>query len=67
MGNTEKLRDRQGRLLGEIIQKSDGKFEGRDKFGRLMGTYEPKSNQTRDARGSVVGTGNLLASLITAA
>ncbi len=63
MGDQE-LRDRSGKLLGRIHEKGDGKQEGRDPSGRLKGTYDPKSNETRDPSGSLVGRGNMLSSLI---
>ena len=52
-------------MLGEITVRSDGKHEGRNAGGSLRGTYDPKSNETRDSGGRLVGKGNLLASLIT--
>ncbi|MBV9962038.1 MAG: hypothetical protein JO072_07295 [Parafilimonas sp.] len=58
------LRDRTGALLGTIETKSDGKQELRDRTGSLKGVYDPKSNQTRDRTGSLVGSGNLLTSLL---
>jgi hypothetical protein len=63
--NNQELRDKVGRLLGKIKHVSTGKFEGRDAAGQLKGTYGPKTDQTRDAVGRVVGKGNLLATLIT--
>jgi len=61
---TQDLRDRSGRLIGRIEIKSDGKQEIRDASGRLKGHYDPKSNQTRDSSGRLVGTGNLLTTLL---
>lgn len=55
----QELRDKGGRLLGEIKHRGDGKF------GRLVGVYDPKADQTRHSGGALVGKGNLLASLIT--
>lgn len=62
----QELRDRSNRLIGKIKQRSDGKMEGRDASNRLKGTYDPRTNETRDASNRVVGKGNLLATLITA-
>lgn len=61
----QELRDRTNRLLGTIKQRSDGKFEGRDRVNHVVGTYDPKTNETRDSSNRLVGKGNLLASLIT--
>ncbi|MEO0020697.1 MAG: hypothetical protein ABIK48_00785 [candidate division WOR-3 bacterium] len=60
----QELRDRSGRLLGKIKTLPNGKLELRDAGGRLRGTYDPKTNQTRDSSGRLVGTGNLLTSLL---
>lgn len=60
----QELRDSTGRLLGKIKTLSNGKQELRDHTGRLKGTYDPKSNETRDNTGHLVGTGNLLATLL---
>lgn len=58
------LRDSGGRLIGRIEIKSDGNLELRDSGGRLKGNYDPKSNQTRDSSGRLVGTGNILTTLL---
>lgn len=63
MANQE-LRDKTGRLLGNIKTLSDGKLELRDHTGNLKGTYNPKNNETRDKTGSLVGKGNLLTTLL---
>jgi len=62
----EQLRYELGRLLGTIATQSNGKIEARDALARFKGTYDPKSNETRDSLGRLVGKGNLLAALITA-
>lgn len=57
------IRDASGRLIGRIT--STGTIsEGRDAAGRLKGTYHPKANETRDATGRRVATGNVLSLLI---
>ena len=58
------LRDSNGRTVGKMTI-SNGKVEGRDANGRLKGTYDPKSDKTRDSNGRLVGSGNVLAALIT--
>lgn len=62
--DNQELRDKNGRLLGKVRLRSDGKLEGRDASGRLKGTYDPQRGQTRDERGALVGKGNLLPVLI---
>ena len=61
----QQLRDSNSRPIGTIITTSNGKLEGRDANGRLKGTYDPKSDQTRDCNGRVVGRGNVLAAVVT--
>ena len=58
------LRDEKGRLLGKIKELSSGKHEARNAKGSFCGTYDPKTNETRDARGRLVGKGDHLARLI---
>jgi hypothetical protein len=61
----QELRDKSNKLLGKIKQLSNGKLEGRDASNRLKGTYDPKSNETRDSSNRLIGKGNMLAILIT--
>jgi hypothetical protein len=59
------LRDRRGRQIGTIKQLSNGKLEAHDATGRVMGTFDPKTNETRDSSGRLVGRGNRLSLLVT--
>lgn len=61
----QELRDSNGRPIGTITIASNGKYEGRDANGRLKGSYDPRTNQTRDSNGRVVGRGNVLAAVVT--
>lgn len=61
----QQLRDSNNRPIGTITATTSGRLEGRDANGRLKGTYDPKSDQTRDSNGRVVGRGNVLAAVIT--
>ena len=45
----QQLRDKQNRLMATIKTLSSGKQEIRDPNNRLLGTYDPRSNETRDA------------------
>lgn len=58
------LRDSSGRLLGRLRRRFDGKIELRNPVGKLLGTYDPRTNQTRDPLGRLVGKGDLLTSLL---
>lgn len=47
------------------IKPYGSKLEIRDHLGRILGTYDPKSNETRDPLGRLVAKGNVLSSLIS--
>lgn len=57
------LRDRHGQLIGWREERGD-RIEGRDASGQFRGWYDRHNNQTRDAGGMLVGTGDLLTGLI---
>ncbi len=58
------LRGPSAQVLGSIEIVSSGRQELRDSKRSLLGTYSSSTNQTRDASGRLVGTGNLLTSLL---
>lgn len=58
------LKDKQGRKIATISTASNGVQTINDPQGRKKGTFDPKSNTTKDAQGSKVGTGNLLTTLL---
>lgn len=59
------IRDRTGSLLGTIETLSTGVQIFRNKDGRRLGIYNPATNKTYSHTGALVGTGNVLTSLIT--
>ncbi len=60
----EVLRDHRGTRIGTVEpQRLTGKLVARDARGVLLGTYNPRLNETRDARGRVIGRGNLLGAI----
>jgi hypothetical protein len=61
------IRDRYSRTLGEIRTASTGRLEARDRYGRLLGTYDPKRDETRDCSGRLLAKGNILSALIVKA
>lgn len=61
----QQLRDRSNRPIGTITVTVNGRLEGRDANGRLKGTYDPKSDQTKDSNGRVVGWSNVLTAVVT--
>ena len=58
------LKGKNGNLMGRIKCLSNGKSELRDKNGNLKGTYDPKSNDTRDRNGNLFARGNMLTTLL---
>lgn len=60
----QQLRDNMNRLIGTIKTRLDGRMEIWDDMNRMKGTYDPKTNETRDDMNRSVGTGNLLATLL---
>ncbi len=61
----EVLRDNRGTIIGTVEpQRLTGKVVARDAHGVVVGSYDPRLNETRDARGRVIGRGNLLGALI---
>ncbi len=57
------IRDRNGRLLGTLYIGSDNQ-ELRDRNGTYCGKYDNGNNETRDRHGKLVGSGNLLMTLL---
>ena len=60
----QELRDKNNKLLAKIKTLSNGKLELRDQHNKIKGTYNPKSNETRDTNNHLVGKGNLLTTLL---
>lgn len=58
------LRDRNSRIIGRIEDRPNEQII-RDANSRIKGRYDKRTNTTRDESGRIVGTGNLLASLIS--
>lgn len=58
------LKDSKGHVIGKISTGSNGTLTIKDSQGHVKGTFDPKTNKTKDAKGHVVGSGNLLASLL---
>jgi len=50
-----------------VTRYSDGVVEARDGHGRLLAHYNPKTNETRDPRGDLIGLGNRLPQILKAA
>jgi hypothetical protein len=63
----EEIRDARGRLAGTLHTRADCTLEARDRTGRLVGRYDPRSRETRDGQGRLVSRGNTAAALILGA
>ena len=59
----ETLRGRNGQMLGTLREES-GMIVLRDKHNNKLGYYNPRTNDTRDGNGRLLGRGNLLATLL---
>jgi YD repeat-containing protein len=57
------VKDSAGRKIGEIKQQGS-RQKAYDAQGRLLGTYDSKTDVTLDVHGKRFGTGNLLATLV---
>jgi hypothetical protein len=60
----EIIKDNLGRTLATISEDRKGVFTIKDGLGKLLGTYDPKTNITKNYLGQIIGTGNQLTRLI---
>ena len=61
----EALRNPRGQIFGHVEhQKLTGRILARDRAGRIVGIYDARANQTRDANGVLFGPGYLLPALM---
>lgn len=61
----EAVRDRRGVVIGTVERQSlTAKVVARDAHGILLGTYDTRSDTTRDARGVLLGRGDRLIGLL---
>jgi len=58
------LRDKKGVVIGKICTTNKGLLEIKDAKGVYKGAYDPKTNKTKDAKGTMIGSGNLLTTLL---
>lgn len=57
------LRGRNNELLGTLNEES-GYLVLRDKHNNKLGSYNPRTDDTRNIHGSLIGKGNLLGTLL---
>ena len=60
----KELRDRNGRLIGRTKDLANGRTELRDSKAQLIGFYDSVRDETRTARGELIGPGNLVMTLL---
>lgn len=58
------LRDGKGHLIGKISTTPNGVMTLRDAKNILKGTYDPRTDKTKNALGGFVGAGNILTTLL---
>ena len=59
------VRDYRGVTLGTYeSQRLTGKLVARDARGIMLGSYNSGLNETRDAKGRLIGKGNLLGAIL---
>ncbi len=61
--NRQIIKDFHYKIIGYIYTESDGKLTARDALLRIVGTYDPKLDVTKDFYGRIVGRGNTLSTL----
>ncbi|REJ46910.1 MAG: hypothetical protein DWQ53_09755 [Microcystis flos-aquae DF17] len=60
----QQIRDRSNRLMATIEVKGSGKHEIRGASNRFLGSFDPRTNETRDEANRLLAKGNVLTSLI---
>ncbi len=59
------LKNVRGQTIGLVDEDEQGRKLGKDVHGKLVGRYEPKSDQTYNVEGQLKSHGDTLSSLIT--
>lgn len=61
----EALRDSYGQVIGYLDHlHAPSKVVARDANCNLLGSYDPRLNETQDASANIIGNGNLLGLLL---
>lgn len=63
----ETIKDTYYRIVGYIETRADGTQVAKDARYRIVGYFDPRRNETKDAHYRLVGRGNFLSSLLSAA
>ena len=62
--STQTIKDAHFHIVGYIDTAADGKQTAKNAHYRILGYYDPKSDITKNAHYSIVGSGNQLGMLI---
>jgi hypothetical protein len=60
----ETLFDKHSKVIGRIITLPDGRSMIQNPNAQTLGYYNPKTNQTINVHGGLVGRGNFLTNLL---
>jgi len=63
MAKESAIRDRNGNRLGSIVDNGH-QLVAKDKFGNVLGYFDPKKNVTSDRNSNRICEGNALSALI---
>ena len=58
------LRDKGGKIIGDLKTEPNGDKVLRDGQGYILGTYKKSTNLTKDFQGYIVGQGDVLGMLL---
>jgi hypothetical protein len=58
------VKNRFGKEVARIRKLGDGRFEMRDREGKILGFFDPRTDRTLDGLGNVIGLGNQLGGLV---
>jgi hypothetical protein len=59
------LKDQMGRILGTVTVDRNGIQTLKSSTGIILGTYDPKTNVTKNYLGQIIGSGNVLSMLLS--
>ncbi len=60
----QEIRNFYGHILGYIDTESNGKKTARNFYFKILGTYNPSEDTTRDFYGRIISKGDVLSGLI---
>ena len=64
MANIQVLKDGGGRVIGKLYIENSGDQRLENEGGRVLGRYKARNNKTEDCGGRIIGSGNILTTLL---